>query len=264
MTAALSTPLLIMHPISMTDVTLWLMAEPRIIDPADQRLATILRRRIRESGHTQTSFANAVGRTQSWVSSHLLAKPGDALRYLAFREPATFERLLSALKWTPEELAAATALALPGIAANGHDYPERSPSSQYTEVPLTRPVPVYPAGTGPAWDLEDALEPLHLPADLYAGRRLIGLKAMGDSMAPYLPAGATAVIVHDDGLVSPGDYCGVRMADDGVVVKRFVRELEDGALLLESLNPDPGEERLFTAPLGSRVIGKVVRRIFED
>lgn len=143
--------------------------------------------------------------------------------------------------------------------------PPRSSTSQYTAVPLTRRVDVYPAGTGPAWDLDDALDPpLHLPADLYPEKQLVGLKAMGNSMAPYLPAGAIAVIVHDDGMVAPGDYCGVRMSDDGVVVKRFVRELEDGSLLLESLNPDRGEERLFTAPLGSRVIGKVIRRIFED
>lgn len=160
-----------------------------------------------------------------------------------------------------EEWESATGLHVPVTAAP----PERSSSSQYAAVALTRRVEVYPAGTGPAWDLEDALDPpLHLPADLYPEKQLVGLKAMGNSMAPYLPAGAIAVIVHDDGMVAPGDYCGVRMSDDGVVVKRFVRELEDGALLLESLNPDPGEERLFTAPLGSRVIGKVVRRIFED
>lgn len=137
------------------------------------------------------------------------------------------------------------------------------PGSEYTEVPLTRRVEVYPAGTGPAWDLEEALDPLWLPADLYPGKAMIGLKAMGDSMSPYLPVGAIAVIVHDDGMVEPGDYCGVRMADDGVVVKRFVRELGAGELLLESLNPGPNEKRLFTAPLGSRIIGPVVRRVLD-
>lgn len=137
------------------------------------------------------------------------------------------------------------------------------PSSQYVEVPLTRRVEVYPAGTGPAWDLEEALEPLWLPADLFPGKAMIGLRAMSASMVPYLPEGAIAVIVHDDGLVTPGDYVGVRMADDGVVVKRFVRELGDGELLLESLNPGKDEERLFTAPLGSRIIGPVVRRVLD-
>src|SRR5690625_898171 len=195
------------------------------------------------------------------LSYSYLAKIESGIRPLQSASIEIREALRRAYGVSREEWESATGLHVPVTAAP----PERTSGSHYTAVPLTRRVEVYPAGTGPAWDLEDALEPpLHLPADLYPDKQLVGLKAMGNSMAPYLPAGAIAVIVHDDGMVAPGDYCGVRMSDDGVVVKRFVRELEDGALLLESLNPDPGEERLFTAPLGSRVIGKVVRRIFED
>lgn len=244
----------------MTDVTLWLMSEPRIQNPAEQRIARVLRQRIKDAGHTQTSFASAVDRGQSWVSSHFLVKPSESLRYLAYREPETFQRIVTALKWTPAQLNAATGLEL---YVSAQDVPEHAPTSQYTEVPLTRRVLVYPAGTGPAWDLEEALEPLWLPADLYPGKNLVGLKAMSASMEPYLPEGSTAIIVHDDGMVEPGDFCGIRMSDDGVVVKRFVRELDGGLLLLESLNPGQDEEPLFTAPLGSRVIGPVVRRVLD-
>lgn len=178
--------------------------------------------------------------------------------------PKMLKALARLLKWTSEELELRVGVnpgRIPGIDSA---YAPHTPASQYVEVPLTRRVDVYPAGTGPAWDLEEALEPLYLPADLYSGKELIGLRAMSASMEPYLPEGAIAVIVHDDGLVKPGDFCGVRMSDDGVVVKRFVQELDGGVLLLESLNPEPGEDRLFTAPLGSRIIGKVIRRVLEN
>ncbi|MDQ3397641.1 MAG: helix-turn-helix domain-containing protein [Deinococcota bacterium] len=130
-----------------------------------------------------------------------------------------------------------------------------------TQVPL-QSVNVYPAGTGPAWDIDDILDVVGIPDSVYPGVQKIGLRAMSDSMTPYLPKGAVAVVALDDGLVKPGDFCGVWMNGDGVVVKRFVKEV-GGELLLESLNPDPGEDRIFTAPLGSRIMGKVVKRVMD-
>lgn len=179
--------------------------------------------------------------------------------------PRRLRSLAYLLQWSSEEMHTRVGVS-PGYIPEFDTGPfsEYQADSQYVEIPLARPVPVYPAGTGPAWDLEEVLETLMLPVDLYRGKELLGLRAMSASMEPYLPEGAIAVIVHDDGMVEPGDFCGIRMADDGVVVKRFVRELEGGLLLLESLNPGPDEERLFTAPLGSRVIGKVVRRVLQD
>src|SRR5690625_2520503 len=55
-----------------------------------------------------------------------------------------------------EEWESATGLHVPVTTTTT---PPRTASSHYTAVPLTRRVEVYPAGTGPAWDLEDALEP---------------------------------------------------------------------------------------------------------
>jgi len=120
---------------------------------------------------------------------------------------------------------------------------------------------VYAAGTGPAWGDDQVLERLYIPGLNGEEGEFIGLKATGDSMAPYLKRGETAIIRRDDGLVNDGDYCAVWLADDGCVIKRLVRELDNGVLLLESLNPPPGEDRYFEAPLGSRVLGKVVRRV---
>jgi len=123
---------------------------------------------------------------------------------------------------------------------------------------------VYETGTGPAWGDTDVVERLYLPGLTEAHQgQYIGLKAMGDSMDPYLRRGDTAVILRDEGAVQAGDFCAVWLADDGCVVKRLVRELPDGTLLLESLNPHVESERFFSAPLGSRVLGKVVRRVVE-
>ena len=168
--------------------------------------------------------------------------------------------LLKAYRYTDKEaLAVAEQFAL--------DIPPRQPSimNLQTDAPqvLGRAVHVYPAGTGPTWDLDEVLETIYLPEGSYPNQSVIGLKAMSDSMDPYLPKYATAIIILDDGLVKPGDFCGIRMADDGVVVKRFVKELPGGLLLLESLNPGPGEDRFFTAPLGSRIMGKVDQRLLK-
>jgi SOS-response transcriptional repressor LexA len=147
------------------------------------------------------------------------------------------------------------------------DFPPRQPrlANFQTDQPvaLTREVMVYAAGTGPAWDLDDVLEIVFVPGDLYPNHDLLGLKAMSRSMEPYLPKGAIAVVVLDDGFCKEGDYCGIRIHGDGVVIKRYVKDLGNGELLLESLNPDPNEESFFVAPLGSRVMGKVVKRLLD-
>lgn len=169
------------------------------------------------------------------------------------------EALLAALKWTPNQWRVALGEEPIFESPKPKVFWPQSDQPQH----LGRRINVYPAGTGPAWDLHDVLEVTYLPEDMYPNQDVVGLKAMGDSMAPYLPKNAIAVIVLDDGQAEPGDYCGVWLSDDGVVIKRFVQESPTGELLLESLNPEPGEPTLFTAPLGSRIMGKVDRRILE-
>lgn len=121
---------------------------------------------------------------------------------------------------------------------------------------------VYGAGTGPAWGDTDILETLYIPG-LKPDRDYIGLRATGDSMSPYLSKGEVAVIHRDEGSVQPGDYAAVWLSNDGCVIKRLVQELDDGTLLLESLNPPDGEPRYFQAPDGSRVLGKVIHRLLK-
>lgn len=123
-------------------------------------------------------------------------------------------------------------------------------------------VNVYGTGTGPAWGDTDILDTLFIPG-LKPNHNYIGLKAHGDSMTPYLSKGEVAFILRDEGSVQPGDYCAVWLSNDGCVIKRLVQGLDDGTLLLESLNPPQGENRYFQAPDGSRILGKVVHRLLK-
>lgn len=124
-------------------------------------------------------------------------------------------------------------------------------------------VKVYATGTGPPWADDEVLEVLDIPGLPPSATPYVGLKAMGDSMSPYLRRGDVAVILRDEGAVKPGDCCGIWIADDGCIVKEFVQELPDGRLLLKSYNPAPGEHQYFPAPLGSRILGPVVKRVLD-
>lgn len=124
-------------------------------------------------------------------------------------------------------------------------------------------VNVYATGTGPPWADEEVLETVTIAGLPPSATPYLGLKAMGNSMKPYLSMGDTAIILRDDGAVNPGDCCGIWIADDGCIVKEFVQELPDGRLLLRSYNPEPGESEYFTAPIGSRILGPVVKRVLD-
>lgn len=173
---------------------------------------------------------------------------------LAASSPARIRSLARVLQWTPTQFTQRV-----GVPAA--DAIER-PARIETDLVLSDGVyiNVYGAGTGPAWGDTDILDTLYIPG-LKANHDYIGLKATGDSMSPYLTHGDVAIIHRDEGTVQPGDYCAVWLSDDGCVVKRLVQELDDGTLLLESLNPSNGEPRYFQAPPGSRVLGKVIHRL---
>ena len=199
--------------------------------------------------------ANALGFSQAYISK---LEHGGLDRTVHKWKADRVWTLLKAYKFTDEE-------ALEIAKRFDLDIPPRQPHlasfQTDTQVPLGQAVQVYAAGTGPAWDDSSVLETVYVPDNVYPGVQKVGLKAMSTSMEPYLPQGAVAVVALDDGLVQPGDYCGVWLHGDGVVVKRFVQEVGNGELLLESLRPDPGEPGIFTAPLGSRIMGKVVARL---
>ncbi len=225
------------------------------------RAVLALRRRAREVGLGQAQLGAEVGRVQGWVSSRLYFDPDATLRHLAYKDPPALQRLLTALRWTLQQLNEATGLEIPLAPSSLSQVAPHEPSSDLLLIDGVQ-INVYGAGTGPAWGDTDILETLYIPG-LKPDRDYIGLRATGDSMSPYLSKGEVAVIHRDEGSVQPGDYAAVWLSNDGCVIKRLVQELDDGTLLLESLNPPDGEPRYFQAPDGSRVLGKVIHRLLK-
>jgi len=216
----------------------------------------------KDSRYSQENIAARLGKG---FSQPTLSKIERGLKPVDELHPRDLQRLLEEYGFSSLEVAElAEHFELALVSRRPHLVSLQNGRAKPCDTPvMLRSVNVYAAGTGPAWEMDDILDVVGIPENVNPTLTKVGLKAMSDSMAPYLPRGAVAVVALDDGLVKPGDYCGVYLAEDGVVVKRFVKELADGTLLLESLNPDPGEERIFTAPLGSRILGKVVRRVLD-
>ncbi|MBX3139875.1 MAG: S24/S26 family peptidase [Trueperaceae bacterium] len=194
--------------------------------------------------------------SQSSLSRWELDKTGSAIESAHGKSLRTLAFLL---KWTSAEFEAHV-----GVPIGRVPQLDGAPRAARVDTDLLLVdgvhINVYGAGTGPAWGDTDILDTLYIPG-LKANHDYIGLKATGDSMSPYLTHGDVAIIHRDEGTVQPGDYCAVWLSDDGCVVKRLVQELDDGTLLLESLNPSNGEPRYFQAPPGSRVLGKVIHRL---
>ena len=162
--------------------------------------------------------------------------------------------LLRALEWTPEEFAEATGLELPGMAREPRPQDFGLPVEVYT-------LPLIEAGAGPPWyqDESDTIT-LALPELKYPREKLFVVRIHGDSMSPYLEDGDLAVVYQDPGLTKKGKAVAVWLADDGVVIKRFLSETEDGLLYLGNDNPALAP---FLAPPGSKIIGVVVKRVKE-
>lgn len=96
---------------------LWHCVEPVIatlpLMPATTPAGVRLRQRIKERYRSQTAFAADVGRGQSWVSNVLLEDPEQTLSGLAYREPETLEKVLSALDWTLPRLNSELGVSIP-------------------------------------------------------------------------------------------------------------------------------------------------------
>jgi len=196
--------------------------------------------------------------SQSSLSRWELDKTGGAIESAHGKSLRTLAYLL---KWTSAEFEAHV-----GVSIGRVPQLDGLPRAVHLDSDLLLSdgvqINVYGAGTGPAWGDTDILETLYIPG-LKPDRDYIGLRATGDSMSPYLSKGEVAVIHRDEGSVQPGDYAAVWLSNDGCVIKRLVQELDDGTLLLESLNPPDGEPRYFQAPDGSRVLGKVIHRLLK-
>lgn len=207
---------------------------------------------------TGLNVADALGFAQSYISR---LENGSLEATIRKWRPERQWQLLKAYRFPDDE-------ALELAKRFGLDIPPQQPSlsSFRTDqaVPLKRKVPVYIAGTGPAWDYDEIVDHIYLPDDFYVGTELVGLRAMSQSMENYLRKGDIAVVALDPGLCKVGDICGVWIYGDGVMIKRYAQDLGEGRLLLESLKVVNGEDRFIMAEEGSRVMGKVVSRVLYD
>lgn len=174
---------------------------------------------------------------------------------LAFFEAYGFSRdeaedLLSLLvrEWLDERHAQARAwLAAIGI---------KSPSPE--EISAASAVPVYPAGSGEGWR---ATQPVDLVSFSTGTRRLMGIQVQDDAMAPFLKSGDTAFIDLD--LLDPeiGGAFGVFSASEGLQVRLFAGLSPRGTIVTSVRQPREGEENISEMPEGSRLLGKVVKRL---
>lgn len=213
----------------------------------DKELEVFLRRALKEAGLTQTRAGKLLGRSQTWFPNQLFANPTNTVRALYANAPDMFEKLIVVLKIGREDLMRLAGLTTPPV-GNAH------------QIGLDRLIPVFPAGAGPALDDMDAVEFVSVPTSNGGSYKVIGLRIHGDSMSPYLESGDTAIVAVEPSLIRAGKAIGLYMPDVGSVVKVYVRTLDDGKLLLQSLNARNGDE-FFVAPPDARVYGPVINRI---
>lgn len=215
----------------------------------ESRASIAIRRRMRELGLSQKALGVAVGRSQSWVSQELLGSPESAVRLLWAREPNILNRLLSALRWTPEEFARETGIHIPLEAP----HPDLSPVARYR-------IPVVDAGAGPPmWSEEAEYIVLHIP-ELRgkSERELFAVRVHGDSMEPTLREG-DVVVFWTQGAVEPGRIVAVHVHWDGVVIKRLQRHGD--TWYLYSDNPEHPPVPLLEADKVLGVAVNLVRKI---
>ncbi len=213
------------------------------------RWALAIKARREDLGLSQEELA-----LRADVSQSLVSQIERGVQNPAVISVDRFYRLLRALEWTPEEFAEATGLELPGVT--------REPKAEDLGMPVeVYTLPLIQAGAGPPWYQDEAETiTLALPELRYPKDKLFVVRIVGDSMSPYLENGDLAVVYQDPGLAAKGKAVAVWLADDGVVIKRFLGETEDGLLYLGNDNP---AHPPFLAPPGSRIVGVVVKRVKE-
>lgn len=213
----------------------------------EPRLKEYLRGKVGESEYTQMQLGRLIGRHQTWISSYLLSAPVSTVRSLFLKAPDVLERVIEHLK-----LDRARLYWLAGIYTD---------DAFAEEVPLRRKILVFPTRAGPSLQPSDAVDSVRVSEHDADDREVIGLRVSGDSMAPYLEDGETAIIALDPSAVKPGMKVGAYIHGVGNVVRVFVRLEASGEYLLQALNAGDGEQAYFQAPPDSKLYGPVINVI---
>ena len=179
----------------------------------EDRAAEAIRRRIKELGLSQPKVSRMTGKSASWLATQVLANPEGSLRYLWAKEPATLNRLIRALQWTPEEFARATGLELPPL------------SHPVDALPVRRyRIPIVDAGAGlPVWNDGGEGEYVSLDISELRGKpesELFAVRVQGDSMMPTYLSG-DVVVCWTQGRPETGRVVAVHQHGDGLVLKRL-------------------------------------------
>jgi repressor LexA len=215
-----------------------------LVDPA-----VPIKRRLKQLGLSQADFSKRLGKSPGWAAARFFPDVERAVRYLAYRDPETLDRMLSVLRWTPEEFARETGIHIPLEAP----HPDLSPVARYR-------IPVVDAGAGPPmWSEEAEYIVLHIP-ELRGKpeRELFAVRVHGDSMEPTLREG-DVVVFWTQGAVEPGRIVAVHVHWDGVVIKRLQRHGD--TWYLYSDNPEHPPVPLLEADKVLGVAVNLVRKI---
>ena len=215
-----------------------------LVDPA-----VPIKRRLKQLGLSQADFSKRLGKSPGWAAARFFPEVERAVRYLAYRDPETLDRMLSVLRWTPEEFARETGIHIPLEAP----HPDLSPVARYR-------IPVVDAGAGPPmWSEEAEYIVLHIP-ELRgkSERELFAVRVHGNSMEPTLREG-DVVVFWTQGAVEPGRIVAVHVHWDGVVIKRLQRHGD--TWYLYSDNPEHPPVPLLEADKVLGVAVNLVRKI---
>ena len=218
-------------------------------DPGD-----VIKNRLRELGLSQAKFSQMVGKSPGWAAARFLPSVDNMIRYFAYREPETLDRILRTLKWTPEEFAEATGLELPGMARRKEG-----------EEETFRGHPVIPGGLVmvPVVGAANGGKPMEyaIPVQKELTRpNTMAFQVEGDSMDD---GGEDAIkdgdwVLVDTSLTDPipGKVFLVELVGDGYTVKRL-RKLGDRYWLMSD-NPE-GE----SIPIENvaRIVGQVYGKV---
>lgn len=207
--------------------------------------ADAIKARLKQLDLSQAEFSKRVGKSTGWAGARFLPSVDTMIRYLAYKEPETLDRILKVLEWTPQQFIQETGLNLPGFffESMGSLQPgERVSKLRFFIEPVR--------GLASAGRPVDA-DGMPVLADVWRRGSLL-YQVEGDSMAPTLNDGDRVYVDPSDSDIREGRVYVFEIPGDGHTIKR-VRRLDDGELWLVSDNPKYRPWR----PSEMRVIGRV-------
>lgn len=216
-------------------------------DPAEA-----IKARLKTLGISQASFSTKVGKSPSWAATRFLPNVENAIRYLAYKEPATLDRILATLRWTPEEFAEATGLEVPSI----YTQPKRGGDAKPVSPDEIELVPVIgSASGGRPWPTVE-----HIPiTKRWLRPGTIVFRVEGDSMDNGEEGGIRDgdYVLVDQNLKEfrEGKVFLVEIVGDGLTIKR-ARRTKNGWVLVSDNPKGP-----ILTPDEAKIVGEVYRVI---